>query len=885
MDLIPNTVLKDRYRIQEKLATGGMGSVYLSHDIALDTLVAIKANINPGEQSSRQFLREAKLLAALRHQNLPRVTDYFVLDSTQYLVMDYIPGDDLSERLESKGPQPLERVLEWGNQLTHALTYLHTQDPAVIHRDIKPSNIKITPQGHIILVDFGIAKAATQLHETRTGEIKGKLSYMSPEQVMGKEMDHRSDIFSLGVVLYELISGQAPFKGDSEAATLNSVLTATPEPLSRFKANIPERLQGIMDKVLEKSPGERYQHADDLLVDLRKVSAQMKGVHSGEISSESGAAMSASSSSRRFGPLVVAAILALAAATGYFIYDQSGSKKKSVSESEKSAVKTLVVLPFQNLSNSEDEYFADGITDEITSKLAMVKGLRVISRTSAIQYKNSNKSLKEIGNELGVDYILEGTVRWDKSGAVSRVRITPQLIKVADDFHIWADNYERELTQIFAVQSEIATNISQALGVTLLEPEKEAISAEPTGNLEAYDFYLRGVDYSERFSGPEDYELAIQMFEKAVELDSVFYQAHAQLATIYSNQYFRGVDRTKEKLALAKASAERAFRFANGKPEGFLAMGYYYYYGERDFNRALEQFDRALELQPNNSDVLAAAAYVLRRQGKWNESIARHSKATQIDPHSLNKAFNLVDTYLRLRRFVHATKVLERCLELSPDHGPTHIFLGHVHALAQDNPTKLLEGIDNASRFLGENNLREWRMATLIDTREFDSVVKMDCSAADFRITDSSTYYEFKGFAFMRLNESERSQAYFDSARVLGENRIALSPDHAPHHANLSYALAGLGRADEAIARAKRAVEILPLSEDAYTGADMIFNLAVVYLLSGEIELALDKLEFLMTIPSDLNVAGLRNSPFYDPLRDHPRFKALIKKYKNAEAL
>ena len=873
------------YRIVEKIGSGGMGDVYLAEDTQLGRKVALKflpTRYLGDEGLKARFTREAQATATLKHPNIVTIHEVSEYGGRPYLVMEYIERATLKNFVRDKAFST-EEILDLVIQICQGLAKAHSS--GITHRDIKPSNIVIDADGRPKIVDFGLATIRGTERLTRDGSTLGTVGYMSPEQIQNKDTDRRSDIFSLGVVLYELISGQAPFKGDSEAATLNSVLTATPEPLARFKSDIPEKLQEIMEKVLEKSPGERYQHADDLLVDLRKVSAQMKGVHSGEITSEMRASMGARSSSRKLGPIVVAAILVLAATTGYFIYDQSGSNKTSDSTSEKSAIKTLVVLPFQNLSSSNDEYFADGITDEITSKLAMIKGLRVISRTSAIKYKKSDKSLKEIGNELGVDYILEGTVRWDKSGDVSRVRITPQLIKVADDFHLWADNYERELTQVFAVQSEIATNISEALGVTLLEPEKEALASAPTGNLEAYDFYLRGIDYTERFSGPEDRELAIQMFVKAVGLDSSFYKAHAQLARTYSNQYFSGVDRTKEKLALAKETAERAFRFADGKPEGYLAMGYYYYYGERDLDRALERFNRGLELQPNNSDVLEAAAYVLRRQGKWDESVASLSKASKIDPHSLNKALNLAETYLRLRRFDHAMRILERRLELSPDNWLIHIFLGYVYSIEQDDFSKLWESIENASQFTGESDLRGLRMNAFFRTREFDSVANMDCSVADFRFGDSLRYFTQKGFAFMKLNNHERSQAYFDSARVLAENRIALSPDHAPHRANLSYALAGLGRAEEAIREAKRAVEMLPFSEDAWTGADMIMYLSQAYTLSGEMELALDKLEFLMTIPSDLNVSGLRRYPLYDPLRDHPRFKALIKKYENAEAL
>ncbi|GAF85140.1 unnamed protein product, partial [marine sediment metagenome] len=446
-------------------------------------------------------------------------------------------------------------------------------------------------------VDFGLALVAGTDKLTKTGSTLGTIGYMSPEQVQGKAVDHRSDLFSLGVVMYELISKKNPFRRDSEAATLKAVSDDTPEPLARFKRDVPDDLQAVIDKALEKDVKTRYQHADGMLSELMRVKRSLESAHS--LPSSAG-----KSSNTRW----IAALFIIAAAIVVIVIIKPWQAETVSNQPEKIM---LAVLPFENLGAEEDEYFADGVTDEITSRLAMVHSLGVISRTSAYAYKNSIKTLPEIAAELGVDFILEGTIRWDKTGDTDLVRITPQLIRVADDIHLWAGNFEKSITRIFDVQIDIASNIVDTLGVILLASERRSMEYRPTDDIDAYDLYLRGKEYWDR---NHDYEIAIPLLERAVEVDTNFAKAYSLLARLYGFVYFNLIDQTEQRLHQCEKAAKKAVRTSNGGFEGHIAMGYYYYYGKCDYNRALKKFEEVLRQQPSNSEVLTAIGFVQRRQ-------------------------------------------------------------------------------------------------------------------------------------------------------------------------------------------------------------------------------------------------------------------------------
>jgi eukaryotic-like serine/threonine-protein kinase len=858
---LTNGMMVSHYRIIEKIGAGGMGEVYLAEDTSLSRNVALKflpPHLCRDADCRARFKREAQAAAKLDHPNIVAVFEVGEYQGRPFFSMQHVEGQTLKEILTGK-TLPLERVIEIGIQICEGLQAAH--EKGVTHRDIKPSNILIDSHGRARIVDFGLASMLATDPLTKTGSTLGTVGYMSPEQIRGDKIDQRTDLFSLGVVLYELITGHAPFKADSEAATLNAIMNTKPELLARFRRDISPELQTVIDKSLEKEAAIRYQHADELAANLKRL-----------ISTKTTATRKELGHGKRNFYLITAAMALLLAVVGYWLVKTYILPEGARPESGR---KMLVVLPFQNLGAAEDEYFADGITDEITSRLGVIKSLGVISRTSAMQYKNTKKGLPQIAKELAVDYVLEGTIRWDKSGDTSLVRITPQLIKASDNTHVWAGNYERPLKSIFAVQADIATRIADTLGLALLGPERQSLEAKPTNNLEAYNLYLRAKDYWENKTNTER---GIQLIEKAVALDSNFSQAYTLLVRFYGYQYINNIQTGKERLERAKMAAERAFRLAEGGAEGYLAMGSYYYYFSRDYNRALEMFDKALEGQPNNSELLAAIAYVQRRQGKWEEAVSNLRKALQLDPGSVSLADGLGQVLLSMHRLNDAEKVINRGLELAPDNDVLLAWKMAVMWYSGDTAGSR-KALNRLDQIADRRSFVMYAEIADVALRDYKTALGLRTSPDDYGLNDSSDFYLSRAQIYGFLNDSDASRAYYDSLRMVCENEIKARPRSANTRIILAQAYAGLGRKQDAIREGKKAAELLPVSVDAVSGTGILIGLARVYVTVGEYDLAIDQLEYLLSIPSGLQIVELRMHPAWDPLRSNPRFQKLLEKY------
>jgi serine/threonine-protein kinase len=860
--------LADRYSIGRELGAGGMATVYLAEDLKHHRKVAIKV-LRPDLASvigPERFLREIQIAANLTHPHILPLHDSGEAGGFLYYVMPYLEGETLRQRLDRETHLSLEDALRITREIADALGAAHRQ--GVVHRDIKPENILFT-EGHAVIADFGIAWAVTEAggeQLTETGLSVGTPAYMSPEQAGGEhEIDGRSDIYSLGCVAFEMLVGEPPFTGPTPVAVTARKLT---EPVPRIGVvrDVPGAVEDAIQKSLARVPADRFAAPEQFSAAL--TSAFTGGqVHD---SRERPAP-------RRTGPLMglAALIVVVTGALGVWWATSSEVEAPAVAPG-------LAVLPFDNLGSPDEDYFAAGMTEEITSRLAEISGLRVISRQSAMQYQDSEKSLGQIGEELGVDFVLEGTIRTDRTqDGVGQMRVTPQLINVTDDAHLWTDRYTITLVpgEIFAVQERLAEEVARALDVTLLEPERRRLASRPTDNLEAYDFFLRGNEYAN--GDREDSEIALAMYEQAVALDSTFAEAYAHLSRTHSWFWWLFWDRTEERLALAKAAVDRALMLDPDLPEAHAAMGYYHYWGFLDYDNALREFAIAQAAQPNNSDVALGIAFVRRRQGRIRESLASFHRALELEPRSDRVAGHLGYTYSLARNRDEAARYVDRAVALSPDEPGPYIQKAWVIHLRHDGDTQKARSVlEEAGDVVADHEVvdRLWVLLDVVD-RDFERARERLALMPPVALSDQ---YRFLLTAQLRAEvelwsgNAVAARAYYDSTRMALEPLVRDQPDDARYHSSLGIAYAGLGRTEDAVREGELGVELLPVSREAWRGAYRVEDLARIYTMVGRPDDAIDQLEFLLSNPSDVTTTILALDPTWDPLRDRPRFQRLL---------
>jgi serine/threonine protein kinase/Tfp pilus assembly protein PilF len=614
------------YKILEKLGEGGMGVVYKAQDTKLDRIVALKflpKDLLCDEEAKTRFEHEAKAASALDHPNICTIHEIDEVEGDCFISMAYIEGKSLKEVIKEK-THSIEEILKIAIQIAEGLNVAHKK--GIVHRDIKSDNIMLADEGLVKIMDFGLAKLKGVSKLTKTGTTLGTMQYMSPEQAQGIEVDQRSDIFSFGVVLYEMITSQLPFKGEHEAAIIYSIISETPEPLARYKANVPEGLQRIVDKALEKNRDERYQHVDDMRADLRKLKKELESTK-----------------------------------------EQPSAKKLQPS---------IAVLPFTNLSaDKEQEYFCDGMAEEIINALSQVEDLRVVARTSAFSFRGKEIDIREIGRKLNVETLLEGSVR--KAG--NRVRITAQLINVADGYHLWSERYDREMEDIFAIQEEISLSIVDKLKVKLLKEEKVKLGKRYTDDPEAYNLYLKGrYFWNRRYEG--GLQKAVECFQKAIDKDPFYALAYAGIADCYNQFGLWSFLHPKEAYPRAKVACAKALEIDDTLAEAYASLGWIKTFYDWDWAEAEKAFKRALTLNPNYAAAHYFYGLYLAIMGNGVEAIAEVKKSVELDPLCLAHNAVLGLSLCWWRQYDEAIEQLHNTLEMDPNFALTYFFLGLTYA-------------------------------------------------------------------------------------------------------------------------------------------------------------------------------------------------------------
>ena len=845
-----------RYTIDRELGRGGMATVYLAEDVKHHRLVALKL-LRPdlaAALGTDRFLQEIDIAAHLQHPNVLPLYDSGEADGLLYYVMPCVDGESLRDRLDRELRLPVDDALQILREIAGALSYAHAH--SVVHRDVKPENILLS-SGRAVVADFGIARAISAAGGDRitgTGFTVGTRAYMSPEQASGQApVDGRADEYSLACVFHEMLTGELP-------------VTDPVTGLATVQDALPPAFQEVMARALITAPTDRFatvqQFADALSAAARA----------------SGPRMRARARLARRAVLVALGGAALLVGTWAVVRRPAGPSAAPVASR-----RMIVVLPFENLGQPSDAYFAEGLTDEITNRIAESNGLAVISHASAMNYSVRKMTLKQIARELKVQFVLAGSVRTDRrADGTGVVHVTPELTRVSDEQLVWGGRYDAALApgQIVHVQGVIAAGVAEALNVRLLFPEQAAADAGPTESLQAYDYYLRGNAYAREFLVEAGARRAVEMYERAVELDPQFALAYAKLAQARSMLYYF-FDRSSRQLELAGQAADRALALRPELPEARIARGYLDYWGHLDYERALEQFRAARERQPNNSQLLWVIASVERRQGKWDQALATFEQALQLDPRSNIFAFEVGGTLHFMRRYVEAGALYDRAMALAPDWVPAVASKALLYR-ARGEPDSARRVMHDAARrldltrqilpvLLGDPSYG--RLFAILDQEYQQGLDRLSLGTTP---VDSGSYYLAKAQLMTRRGRLDPARAYYDSARAVWEPKARAEPTQPAPHVQLGMAYAGLGRSPDAAREAAVVQALRPVSHDALRGAFWALELARLYGALGQQDAAIDQLRSLLVIPAPISLPELRGDPAFDSLRGNPRFQALL---------
>jgi len=878
------------FHVEEPLGAGGMGVVYRADDTRLGRAVALKfllPQYGLDESAKQRFLQEAHAAAALDHPNLCTVHEVGETEEGQlYLAMTLYVGETLTARLAREGPLGVQDALAIARQIADGLACAHAA--GIVHRDLKPGNLILLPDGTVKVLDFGLAKVKG-LSLTRSGVQLGTVAYMAPEQICGEAVDVRADLWALGVVLYEMLTGRRPFEGEHDMAVAHAIVNHQPARPSALRADLPPPVEDIVLRLLEKEPTRRYFAAGEVLRDLATAQPTIEAPRATSHGLLRRRAWRQSWRRRwpRGVSLSVIALGGVALAVGagltWRAYERATAGNVPLERS-------IAVLPFDNLSSAkENEFLAGGLQDAVITHLAKVADLRVVSRQSVRAYAGSSKPLRQIAEELGVATILQASVQ--KMGA--RARVTAQLIDAKSDRHLWANQYERADTDLFALQNEIALAIGDALRAQLTPGERDRLTRPPTRSAEAYTFYLQGREYQQRPPGTGTLALALgepelraaeSLYRRALALDPRFALAHAQLALVQGDMIWFGYDRAPGRREQMRAEAETALSLQPELPEAHLAMGRYWDVGS-DHARALAEYELARRGLPNDGKVALLIAVIHRRQGRWQDALAGFERAATLDPRDGGTSINLAWTYQAMRRCQDAVRTWDNALQFAPDNYRFVLERARVFVRCDGNTDSLSAALRRIPANFdpeGQTTLARADLARL-RRRPGDALAAFQTMRPEVLEGDDLDNISYitliRAEARAALGDTVLARIDYDTARAVVDRAIEREPNSAILHVQRALALVGLGRTQDAIREARKSLELWPVGKDAFNAPLIMWFTAEIFARGGDADGAVDLLEHMRTVPSIwFSIPELRLDPRWDPLRRNPRFQRLVER-------
>ena len=864
------------YELLEEIGRGGQGVVYRARQKSLNRTVALKV-IGLGhwatEAHLKRFRREAEAAASLEHPCIVPIYEVGERDGSCYFSMKFIEGGQLDEVVRRE-PMPIRRAVELIAKVARTVHYAHEHH--ILHRDIKPGNILLDAKGEPHLTDFGLARLVeTESTVTRTMEVLGTPSYMAPEQAVGNNaaVSSVTDVYGLGAVLYQLLTGHPPFAGGTTYETVRLVLDAEPRQPRLLNPKVDRDLNTICLKCLEKDPKRRYSSALALAEDLER---WLK--HEPILARRTGLVTRGRKWVRRnpTSALLAASLVALAAATGWIVW-----KTEFIPQPVTTGI---AVLPFENLSDEKEHaFFADGVQDDILIKLAKIADLKVISRTSVMQYRGK-QDVRHIGDALRVSHVLEGTVR--RSGG--KVHVNAQLVDAHTNAGIWAEAYDRDLNDVFAIETEVAQSIANRLRATISAREQAAIQERPTKNLAAYDFYVRAVpsiEAADSSTNPKEILQTVDLLNQAIARDPDFLLAYYWLAKAHDWLY-SNTDRTSARLALAKGAIDSAFHVNPNSGEAHLALALHLYWGYFDYARARAELAIARRTLPNNPQVYEVSAWIDRRQGRWSDAVRNMERASELDPRNLFFARNVAAFYFGSRplSYEQTSKALHRALALKPNDIDGRIDAGgglemHWRADTRRWHATIDKILADEPASANDQAMKSQRFQLALFERDFIAASRAVAALPQEGLDGLSRDF-WMGVVARAKGDVVAAQAAFTAARAEQEAAVraarARQPDIASALSILGAIDAGLGRREEALREGRRAVELVPLAKDSTDGPRAVFILALIYAWTGERDLAIEQLEIVAKIPTGPTYGMLRLDPVWDSLRGDPRFEKMV---------